>query len=384
MKQIALFFAACSCGLAGDFPAFKAITIDAEADKVVYAVTTADVNNDKRPDIIAVTNRAVYWYAAPDWKKHTVIADQTEPDNVCIAAHDIDRDGQIDFALGAGWTKKGTIQWLSRGESLEDPWRVHQIGTELWLHRMRFADVLGTGRPQLVISPLNKTQGNGVRLTAFTIPPQPAKDRWQPTVLDASLNRMHNHWHIDADGDSTIDTLTASVEGVHLIRRSGSDWKRTRIGTGVTDGRATGAGEVKSGRLAGGGLFLATVEPMHGEQIVVYTPQSGSELWRRTVLAKELKRGHAVWVTNLDDDPEEEIVFGHSDKSTGEISGPGVFVFDAADGTGTRWVRHTIDHGGVATEDVVATDLTGDGRADIVAGGRATHNVKLYINRGSK
>ena len=27
-------------------------------------------------------------------------------------------------------------------------------------------------------------------------------------------------------------------------------------------------------------------------------------------------------------------------------------------------------------------DLTGDGRPDIVAGGRATHNVKLYVNQG--
>jgi hypothetical protein len=33
----------------------------------------------------------------------------------------------------------------------------------------------------------------------------------------------------------------------------------------------------------------------------------------------------------------------------------------------------------VATEDLVVADLTGDGHPDIVAGGRATHNVKLYV-----
>jgi len=44
-----------------------------------------------------------------------------------------------------------------------------------------------------------------------------------------------------------------------------------------------------------------------------------------------------------------------------------------------QWQKHVIDTGGVATEDLVVADLTGDGHPDIVAGGRATHNVKLYV-----
>ena len=36
----------------------------------------------------------------------------------------------------------------------------------------------------------------------------------------------------------------------------------------------------------------------------------------------------------------------------------------------------------VATEDLVVDDLNGDGWPDIVACGRATFNVKLYINKG--
>ena len=238
---------------------------------------------------------------------------------------------------------------------------------------MRFADVLGTGKAQLVVSPLNKTAGDGVRLTAFEIPARPQTSRWPATVLDASLNRMHNHWHTDLDRDGSPDTLTASVAGVHLIRRTKTGWSKTQIGTGIRDGKTTGAGEVKTGRSADGGRFLVTIEPMHGHTIAVYTPNPTGELWQRRVVETELSRGHAIWVANLDDDPADEIVFG-----------PGIFVLDATDNTATTWKKYVVDNGGIATEDAVVADLNGDGHADIVAGGRATHNVKLYLNRPAK
>lgn len=365
---------------AGDeFPTFKEQTIDAEIGKVCYAVTLADVDGDSKPDIVAVSERRVLWYQNPTWKAREIIKDQTPTDNVCIAATDIDGDKKVDFAIGAGWTSKGTIHWLGRGESLDAPWQVHDIGVERWLHRMRWADVLGKGRPQLVISPLNATVGGGVRLTAFEIPTNPAKERWPSTVLNSELNRMHNHWHIDFDRDGTIDTLTASREGVHLIRRAADGWSTRRLGTGATadDPNENGAGEIKSGRLKDGGLFIATVEPMHGHSLAVYTaPKQGDGLWNRQVIDDGFRRGHALWTADVDGDGADEIVFGHSD--TPEV--PGVNVYDASDASGAKWDKHVIDAGGMATEDLVVADFNGDGRPDIVAGGRATHNVKLYVN----
>src|SRR5262249_9210587 len=116
-------------------------------------------------------------------------------------------------------------------------------------------------------------------------------------------------------------------------------------------------------------------------QIVVYTePPRGETKWVRRVLDDTLKRGHALWTADVDGDGSDELVIGHSDKGTGSPAGPGVFIFDAEDDAGTRWTKHTVDDGGMATEDLIAGDLNGDGWPDIVAGGRATHNVKLYMN----
>jgi hypothetical protein len=59
----------------------------------------------------------------------------------------------------------------------------------------------------------------------------------------------------------------------------------------------------------------------------------------------------------------------------------GVRVYKAADAVGTKWQRHLLDEGGVAVEDLAAVDLNGDGRPEIVAVGRATHNARIYWNR---
>lgn len=361
---------------AADFPKFRAQTIDPNIGKVCYAVTVADVNGDGKRDIVAVSENRVVWYQAPDWRPATIIENQTPRDNVCIAAHDIDGDGKVDFALGAGWTRIGTIHWLQRRDSLDKPWRVHAIGKERWLHRMRFADVLAKGRPQLVISPLRATSGSGVRLTAFEIPKDPVQGEWKRTVLNQDLNAMHNHWHADFNRDGRIDTLTASQEGVHVVWFAKKQWRKQRLGTGAEGSGGSGAGEIKMGTLKGGRRFLTTVEPMHGHSLAIYLSDKSGGSWTRRVIDTGFKRGHALWTADLDDDGSDEIVFGHSDTPKTH----GVIIYDAQNAAGSAWKKHPIDVGGIATEDLRVADLNGDGRPDIVAGGRATHNVKLYVN----
>lgn len=373
-------------------PRFEAVVVDDQCCNVaVYAVTLADVDGDSKDDIVAVTENKVLWYRNPDWKRHVVIEDQTERDNVCLAAHDIDGDGAVDFALGAGWLNGknlGTIQWLSRGKSLGETWSVHPIGAISWTHRMRFGDVLGTGKPQLVVSPLNATTGSGVELSAYEIPDQPRTGAWKRTVLDASMNRMHNHWHVTSPlGNDAV--FTASQEGVNLLTGRGTTWSRLLVNRGATGAKPEeqGAGEVKSGRAKSGRRILATIEPMHGHMAVVYRLPSGdapAAAETRTVLDDTLKQGHAVWCADFDDDGDDDIVAGFREPGTGALKGPGVFLYECLDDDATKWQKHVIDNGGMATEDIAVGDLNGDGRPDIVAGGRSTRNVKLYLNQPAK
>src|SRR6516165_8657337 len=189
------------------FPRFRMQEIAADL-KVGYAVLLIDLNGDGKKDIVVVDTSRVVWYENPTWKRRTIIEGLTRPDNVCIAAYDIDGDGKLDLALGADWapfnTKSGgTLQWLKQGKTPDDPWTLYPIAEEPTVHRIRFVDVDGDGdgKPALVLAPLmgrNSTQaknwsdGEPVRLLAFRIPKDPTRDRWTPEVIDESLHVMHN------------------------------------------------------------------------------------------------------------------------------------------------------------------------------------------------
>jgi hypothetical protein len=384
------------------FPNFRAQEIETGLG-VGYAVLLVDLNGDGKKDIVVVDQRRVVWYENPTWKRHTILEGQTKPDNVCIAAYDIDGDGRLDFALGADWhptqtNTGGTLQWLKQGKTPDDPWTVYPIDTEPTVHRIRFADVDGDGKPELVVTPLqgrNSTQknnwidGSPVRVLAYHIPKDPAHDRWVPEVLDESMHVVHNFFPIPAEGRKGDDLLTASYEGVGLLRQEGPEkWTRRQLGEGnqANPKSNRGSSEVKEGKLKNGQKYIATIEPWHGNQVVVYTPPADpAKHWDRHVLDENLKWGHAVWCADIDGDGDEELIVGVRDdlsKKPGERCG--VRIYKALDGKATRWARHIVEEGGVAVEDLAAADLNGDGRIDLVAAGRATGNVRIYWNEGGK
>jgi hypothetical protein len=396
---LTLFLAAAwSEGGSAREPAFRVEQIS-DALSVGYAVRLVDVNDDGKADIVVVDTERVIWFENPTWKLRTIIEHQTKKDNVTIAAADIDGDGRVDFALGADWRPSdtrtsGSLQWLSRAASPGKKWTVHPIGTEPTVHRIRFADLDGDGREELVVVPLfgrNTTAPNfaeaPLRILAYKIPADPVKGPWTPEVINEELHVAHNFEPTDLDRDGKLDLVVASFEGVSWLARGPEGrWTRTPIGSGNQQtSPSRGASEIKHGRLASGEDYLATIEPWHGFQVVVYTRPgmaaavSAEELWPRQVLDEDLKWGHAVWCANLDDDQDEELVIGVRD--TKDAAHPrGVRIYDPADSGGTKWTKHVVDPDGVAVEDLAVGDLDGDGRAEIVAVGRQTHNVRIYWN----
>ena len=364
---------------------------------VGYAVRLIDMNGDDRPDIVIVDSKRILWLENPNWNEHVMIEDPSQKnDNVCFAPYDIDGDGRLDFAVGADWQYNntesgGTIGWISPGETLNDPWTYHKIGQEPTVHRMRFADLDGDGAKELVVGPLkgrNTTapdfNENGVRLLAYQVPKNPIAGPWRPDVINDELHVVHNFWFT---GGAAADLLVASFEGVNLLQRQeDGKWNRVHIGTGdQASPPSRGASEIKLGTLASSAEYIATIEPWHGNKVVVYTRPDdqaaarGGDLWNRQVLDDRLKWGHAVWCADLDGDSDQELIIGVRDDVDSDARS-GLRIYDPQNAQGTKWKRYLVDPGSVAIEDLAAGDLNGDGRTDIVAVGRRTHNVKVYWN----
>jgi hypothetical protein len=382
------------------FPKFKVQEIASDL-KIGYAVLIADLNADKKPDIVVVDKHRVVWYENPTWKVRTILQGKTKPDNVCITALDIDGGGDLELVLGAGWgagTKvPGTLQWLKRGKSLGDEWTLHPIPCdEPTVHRVRVADVIGQGKPQILVAPLqgrectakgNWTDGRPVKILAYPVPKDPEKPgSWKPIVVCDSLFVVHNFATIPNPKDHAL--MYATYDGIFASDFRGNGFVTDRLHPADQDNPkgSRGASEITWTRI-GGKVVIATIEPWHGNQVVVYTRNDEKKEFTRHVIDDHLRWGHAINFADLDGDGTGELIAGVRDDPNPKAGDQfterrGVRLYRCTDGKGEKWERHILENGGVAVEDLTVGDLNGDGKPDIVAVGRATGNCRIYWNQG--
>lgn len=379
-----------------------------------YGLAIGDVDGDKKLDILLADKSQVAWYRNGDWKRF-VMTENLNPrvgtrflDNVCIAARDIDGDGKVEVAVGANWSpgetsdasKSGSVHFLIRPEDPTTRWASVKMNShEPTVHRMHWMRIGenelsdhtdSTGDYRLLVLPLhgrgNKGgEGEPVRLLAYVpaLGDKAKEGNWDTELVDASFHITHNFDLIAFSEDNNEEAIILGgkegIKGIRYVNKGTNDtpWKSVHM---VKNPNSKGVGEVRAFRRNANKGIIAAIEPLHGNELVVYDPpKSNDEAPKRTVLDDTLSQGHALALADVLGNGDLQVIAGwrNPDKN-GKV---GIRIYSKAD---DAWKTHTLDDNGMSCEDLKVRDLDGDGKPEIIAAGRATKNVVIYWNRPKK
>ena len=347
-----------------------------------YQVVVADLNRDRKPDLIALASgmNELVWFENLSWKRHIIINNASRMIN--CAAYDTDGDGIPEIALAQEFANNpansiGIVSILKHKGDPTNLWEATEIDRLSTSHRLRFADIDGSGKKVLVNAPLANANAQPPEYRGNVPLVMYRPGAWKREVISTALaGVLHGVSIVDADRDGREDILTASFVGVDVFR-FGKDvkWLRTNLTKGdPAPWPKSGASEIAVGML-GKEQFLTTIEPWHGNQVVVY--RFGKTDWERMVIDDTLNDGHTLLTADLNADGRDEIIAGYRGQ------GRSVYVY-SFDTKAKRWAKQVLDNGGISAAACVVADLNSDGKLDVACIGSATTNLKWYENLGTQ
>ncbi len=358
-----------------------------------YQVEVADINGDRKPDIIALGGSTCAWYENPTWKKRVVTAGKQTPGIISSATADLDGDGKAEIAIAYDFEMneptRGKLALALQGSGSDEPWKLVPIADVGSTHRLRWGDIDGDTKLDLVVAPIfgpratkPPSYDDKARIVAFQPQGDPKNAIWrrQPLLEHSVIHAIELRPLPATQGRSAV--LTADNEGVTIVGEgvitNGASFTltaRSLVPGAPGEAPKRGCSEIHLGRLNDGRHFLATIEPWHGSEVVVWPEsENGSlEFGSRTVLDSTLADGHALWVADVDGDGDDELFAGH--RGTDHR----VSMYDSDRSSG-KWTRTVLD-AKIAAQDLRGGDLDGDGTPDVVAIGGSTHNVVWYRPR---
>ena len=360
-----------------------------------YAVAVADFNGDGLVDVMANSLGVpeVAWHENPTWERHVIVGDMPAIVNQAMA--DLDGDGVPEVAFQSAFAMQAEnsegINWIARSDgSGMGSWSAEPIDRFETSHHVAWADLDGDGTLELVNAPLVGPASLGPTYdqdsaSVFWYD----QESWDRQIIadgdvPGIIHRVRPvRWHDDPSRDHV---LVASFEGITRYWSTGSGasmtFEKAVISPGyVESAPRLGASDVGYGMSAGQPV-IASVEPWHGNEVVVYTMAGRS--WQRRVIFDGVSRGHEIAVADLNGDGRVDVIVNDNGRITERTpdNTPGVHVFfspeDPARGT---WHYERIEDE-YAMNGCVAADIDADAMMDIVCAG-AGGMIRWYENLGA-
>ena len=232
-----LFFAASLAMILAAAPplTFREHTI-ADDLKGGYQVVPCDVNHDGKIDLIALASgmTELVWFENPTWERHVIAGNLHGMIN--LAAINTGADGIPDIVLAHEFSPQasksiGIVSLLKHQGDPRQPWSIAEIDRLPTSHRLRVADIDGSGKPVVVNAALTgaKAEAPDFRDREPLVFYRPGE--WKRQMIDNRLEGVvHGLTILDWDGDGRDEILIAGFEGLYLYKLGkNGQWDRTQI-----------------------------------------------------------------------------------------------------------------------------------------------------------
>ena len=365
---LVLTFWLADSSLAGDF---TCVVMDDKPPQNPWIKIVGDLNGDGKPDIIIGGAKGpMVWYRNPDWKKFPIV--DGGYDSVGGAVADIDGDGDLDIALGG-------VVWIEnpgpKGRPASDPWKMHWVEKRRG-HDLEAADLDRDGKLDLVMrdqSSFGSKSGHVILIYQQVTP-----DKWEKREVPCPDGEGIQVADLNGDGKPDI------VIGGRWFENSGDILDGAWIGHVFTTQWNYPHTKVAVGDLNGDGrpdIILAPAELKGGTHRIAWyeaPADAKSGDWKQHIIEEPVETVvHALAVADFNGDGKLDLVAAwmHQGKSPQEV----IVYWNG--GGGGEWKRRVISTTG--SHNVVAADLDGDGRPDILGAnhGGSFQPVEIWFNR---
>ncbi len=324
-------------------------------------IYSEDIDGDGDMDILGAAINAddITWWENTDgsgtlWTEHTIDGDYNGAR--CVYSEDIDGDGDMDV-LGAPW--EDDLNWWENIDGSGTSWIEHTIDEYFPQTATVYSedidgdgdmDVISASTSSNVVNWWENEDGTGTN--------------WIEHLIDMGFDWGFCIYAEDVNGDGDMDVLGASVNADDIIWWENEDGLGTSWIEHTVDDYFYAVGFVYSEDIDNDGDMDVLGASSHLDAIAWWENTNGSGTsWVKHTVDSDFDGASSAFAVDIDGDGDVDII--GSAWTADEIAW-----WENTDGSGTSWVKYSIEVDFDGATSVYAEDFNGDGDMDVLGASR--------------